>query len=163
MKHCSIIFALLISIAISINGFAASNPELLLLFDKSRDSVELEVENQAAHGCFLNPYELKAIAREQLEQLGFRIAPSSPFVLSLVSWGVASDEHHCAVVLESGFRKYAVKVQLNDERMISTELSLWQTLDMLTGPNMRLQERVCEKLLQQLHGFDQAVSGAPQQ
>lgn len=147
-------------LAISFCAQATEKTFLLAAFDFEQDTIELEVENQAQPGCFLNPYELKDVIAGEFERLGFTVSDASPYVLSVVSWGVAIDDYHCAVVLDTVLNKRGVSVHVTDEQVARTDIRLWETSDILTGPKFRMQDRLIEKAIHHANGLHISVSAA---
>lgn len=132
-------------------------PEFLAVFDSARDAIQLEFENQVDPACFWQPYPLRDAIVAELEQLGLTMAGSSIYVLDVMSWGLATDDFHCAVVLEMKFRRHGVRAEVTPERTVSTELMLWDESDMLFGPKIHLQERLEKKAVQQVGNLFKAL------
>ena len=132
-------------------------PEFLAAFDPARDAIQLEFENQVDPACFWQPYPLRDAIVAELEQLGVSIAGSSLYVLDVMSWGLETDDFHCAVVLEMKFRRHGVRAEVTPERAVSTELLLWDESEMLFGPKIHLQERLEKKALEQVGKLHKAL------
>ena len=147
--------ALLAGLALNL---PADESDLLPAFDIDRDTVELQFENQAASGCLLSPYQARDAIEESLQQLGFRLSGASGNVLRVMTWGAETDDYHCAIVLETELRKYGLRVELGADRAVSTDLRLWGTSDLLTGPKIRMQERIEAKILQHIGDLHRAMN-----
>lgn len=135
-------------------GLAAFTPArtgdaLLTVFDGASDTVELEFENQAPTACLLSPYLTRDALQAELQALGFRLSRASNFVLTVVTWGTAIDDNHCAIVVEMVLSGRNTRVEAG-ERATSGDVRLWGASDLLTGPKIRLQERIDAKVLEQV-------------
>jgi hypothetical protein len=140
------------------SGRAADEiPELLAAFDPEVDSIQLEFENQVEVGCLLSPYLARDEVRAELQRLGYRVSKSSRYVFSMISWGIATDDYHCSVVLESDFRRYGVRLRIPDKPEFGADLAAWSTSDLLTGPKIHLQERLLDKSLYHVNEFHVAL------
>ena len=138
---------------------AAEKPEFLAAFDPSAESIQLAFENQAEPGCFWGPYRVRDAILAELESLGYSTARSSLYELAVVVWGAETDEHHCSVVLETEFRRYAVRAQVDGETTVSTDLVLWETCDMLTGPKIHMDDRIHDGAVAHLRALHRALGG----
>lgn len=135
----------------------ANDSDLLQAFDIERDALELQFDNQAASGCLLSPYRARDAFEDSLRERGFRLTGASVFVLRVVTWGAEIDDYHCAIVLETELRRYGMRVELEGGRTIATDLKLWSASDLLTGPGMRMQERIDAKILQHIGDLRRAL------
>ena len=132
-------------------------PEFLAAFDPARDAIQLEFENQVDPACYWQPYQLRDAIAAELERLGLTIAGSSLYVLDVMSWGLATDELHCAVVLEMKFRRHGVRAEVTPDRTVSTEMLLWDESDMLFGSKINMQERLEKKASAQVGNLYKAL------
>lgn len=139
---------------------ASEKTEFLAAFDPSSESIQLEFENQAEPGCFWGPYRVRDAIQRELASLGYATARSSLYVLGVVAWGAETDEHHCSVVLESEFRRYAVKAQVDTETTVSTDVVLWETCDLLTGPKIHMDDRIHDGAVAHLRALHRALGGS---
>ena len=145
MKHPGSMAILAVCLAWAVPALAAEKTEFLAAFDPARDAIQLEFENQVDPACYWRPYELRDAIAAELERLGVSVATSSVYVLDVMSWGLATDDLHCAVVLEMKFRRHGVRAEVTPQRAVSTELLLWDESDMLFGPKIHMQERLEDK------------------
>ena len=136
---------------------ASEKPELLALFDRETDAIQLEFENQAAPGCFWSPYRVRDAIAAELERLGLRRADSSLYVLTMVAWGIETDDYHCSVVLESELRRHSVTVQATGESAVNTDVQFWDASDLLAGPKITMQDRIQDKAIAQINGLNAAL------
>jgi hypothetical protein len=157
MKLCIFLLATVSLLAWSTPVMPDEKPEFLAAFDPARDAIQLEFENQVDPACFWQPYQLRDAIAAELEALGLRIAGSSLYVLDVLSWGLETDDFHCAVVLDMKFRRHGVRAEVSPERAVSTELLLWDASDMLHGPKIHLQERLEKKAFEQAANLFEAL------
>jgi hypothetical protein len=126
---------------------APADDALLAAFDIADDTIELEFENQAPTACLLSAFQTRDALEAELQALGFRLTRASTFVLTVLTWGTAIDDYHCAIVVETVLLKRAARMQLG-ERAITGDVRLWGASDLLSGPKIRLQERIDARVLQ---------------
>lgn len=157
MKYRGMLFAVALVLAWAGPVLPDEKPEFLAAFDPERDAIQLEFENQVDPACFWQPYQLRDAIAAELEALGLRIVGSSLYVLDVMSWGLETDDFHCAVVLEMKFRRHAVRAEVAPERAVSTELLLWDASDMLHGPKVHMQERLEKKAFEQAGNLFEAL------
>ncbi|MEJ2383693.1 MAG: hypothetical protein P8Y54_04765 [Xanthomonadales bacterium] len=124
---------------------AAEKPEFLAAFDPASDAIQLEYENQVDPACFWRPYHLRDAIAAEMERLGLKSATSSLYVLDVMSWGMETDDYHCAVVLDMRLRRHGVRAEVSPDRAVSTELLLWDESEMLFGPKIHMQEQLENK------------------
>lgn len=157
MKSVGLFFVAMLALVPSTPAAPAEKPEFLKAFDPERDAVQLEFENQVDPACFWQPYPIRDAIAAQLEAAGLRLTGSSRYVLDVMSWGLETDDYHCAVVLEMKFRRHGVRAEVAPDRPVSTVLLLWDESDMLFGPKIHLQERIEQKALEQIANLHRAM------
>ena len=136
---------------------SGEKPEFLAAFDPATNAIQLEFENQVDPACFWQPYPLRDAIIAELEGLGVRLTASSLYVLDVMSWGLETDDFHCAVVLEMKLRRHGVRAEVSPERTVSTDLLLWDESEMLFGPKIHLQERLEKKAFEQVGNLYEAL------
>ena len=150
-------FFLAVALVFSTSLTAAEKPEFLAAFDPEHDAIQLEFENQVAPACFWQPYQLRDAIAAELKANGLTVTGSSRYVLDVLSWGLETDDFHCAVVLDMKFRRHGVRAEVGPDRSVRTELLLWDSSDMLFGPKIHMQERLEKKAFEEVGKLYQAL------
>lgn len=157
MKRFGFLVILAVFVAWATPAASDEKPEFLAAFDPAGDAIQLEFENQVDPACYWQPYQLRDAIAAELEALGISIAKSSLYVLEVMSWGLATDDLHCAVVLEMKLRRHGVRADVTPDRTVSTELLLWDESDMLFGSKINMQERLEKKASAQVGNLYKAL------
>lgn len=139
---------------------AGEKTAFLAAFDPESDAIQLEFENQAEPGCFWKPYAVKDSIAERLEENGIRSAPSSLWVLEIVAWGAATDDYHCAVMLEMELRRFSVTAEVPGGSPVRTDLAVWDASEMLTGPKIHMDDRIHDWAVDHLQQMQKAMVAA---
>lgn len=151
--------ALLASLGLS----ADEKPAFLAAFDPATESIQVEFENSAERGCLWRPYAIRDAVKAQLGELGYTTSDSSLWVMNVFIWGAATDDYHCALVLETVFQRHGVRAEAGPGRTVNTELRVWDDTEMLTGPKVNMDDRVLQTLAQRLASWAQSMEKAANQ
>jgi hypothetical protein len=139
---------------------AAEKPAFLAAFDPQTESIQVEFDNSAERGCLWRPYGIRDAVKAQLAELGYTTSDSSLWVMSVFIWGAATDDYHCALVLETVFTRHGVRAEAGPDRTVSTELRVWDATEMLTGPKVNMDDRVLATVAQRMAAWQQAMDKA---
>ena len=139
---------------------AVEKPAFLAAFDPKTESIQVEFENSAERGCLWRPYGIRDAIKSQIAELGYTTSDSSLWVMNVYIWGTATDDYHCALVLETVFTRHGVLAQATPEREVSTEMRVWDATEMLTGPKVNLDDRVLKTMAQRLATWQQSMEKA---
>ena len=121
MRHCPSILSFCYLLAACGFVHAAEKPHFLATFDPAVESIQLEFENQAEPGCFWGPYKVRDALLAEMQDLGIKTSESSLFVLSIVTWGAATDDYHCAVLVETELKKFGVRAETSEDEWIGID------------------------------------------
>lgn len=136
---------------------ADEKPAFLGAFDPETESIQVEFENSAERGCLWRPYSIRDAVKAQLAELGYTTSDSSLWVMNVFIWGAATDDYHCALVLETVFTRHGVRAEAGPDRMVNTELRVWDDTEMLTGPKVNMDDRVLETVAHRLASWQQSM------
>jgi hypothetical protein len=139
---------------------ADEKPAFLAAFDPQTESIQVEFDNSVERGCLWRPYGIRDAVKAQLAELGYTTSDSSLWVMNVFIWGAATDDYHCALVLETVFTRHGVPAEAGPNRMVSTELRVWDAIEMLTGPKVNMDDRVLVTVAQRLAAWQQAMEKA---
>ena len=160
MRHCPSILSFCYLLAACGFVHAAEKPQFLATFDPAVESIQLEFENQAEPGCFWGPYKVRDALLEEMENLGIKTSESSLFVLSIVTWGAATDDYHCAVLVETELRKFGVRAETSEDEWIGIDLLVWDDSELLTGPKVHMDDRIHDTVVGHMAEIRKAIDAA---